>query len=181
MIKNLNIKSKIKDKKYSLQFLPKCIEPITRQTSVIFNGKKLKPAYAIDIVHNLVLRYYFKKENLFNLSSLILKEKYGYLYKHYMEFLVHKEVLIVHKDYAVGKNARVYKLSHNVLNEEILRYKNNDAVLLKKYKKAVCAIDTEDIKTNSILPEIKHKIVSDLFSFKLILLLKKRVSNRFSF
>jgi hypothetical protein len=164
MIKNLNIKSKIKDKKYSLQFLPKCLESTTQQTTVIFNGKKLKPAYIIDIVHNLVLRYYFKKENLFNLSSLILKEKYGYLYKHYMEFLVHKEVLIVHKDYAVGKNARVYKLSHDIINNEILRYKNNDIVLLKKYKKAVSAIDTEDIKTNSILPEIKHKIVSDLFT-----------------
>jgi hypothetical protein len=49
-----------------------------------------------------------------------------------MEFLVHKEVLIVHKDYAVGKNARVYKLSHDVINNEILRYKNNDIILLKK-------------------------------------------------
>jgi len=164
MIKNLNIKSKIKDKKYSLQFLPKCLEPITQQTCVIFNSKKLKPAYIIDIVHNLILRYYFKKENRFNLSSLILKEKYGYLYKHYMEFLLHKEVLIVHKDYAVGKNARVYKLSHNVISEEILRYKNDDASLLKKYKKAVSYIDTEDIITNSILPEIKLKLVSDLFT-----------------
>lgn len=164
MIKNLNIKSKIKDKKYSLQFLPKCLEPITQQTTVVFNGKKLKPAYIIDIVHNLLLKYYFKKENLFNLSSLILKEKYGYLYKNYMEFLVHKEVLIVHKDYAVGKNARVYKLSYSVINNEILRYKNNDIVLLRKYKKAVSSIDTEDIKTNSILPEIKQKIVSDLFT-----------------
>ena len=81
-----------------------------------------------------------------------------------MNFLVHKELLILHKEYATGKNARIYKLSQNIIEDEVLRYKNDDKELLKKYKKAVSSIDTDDIITNSILPEIKQKIVSDLFT-----------------
>lgn len=164
MIKNFNIKSKIKNKKYSLQFLPKCLESLSKQESFMFEGKKLKTTYVVDILHNLLLKYYFKKENLFNLSSLILKEKYGYLYKHYMDFLVHKELLILHKNHEKGKNARIYKLSEMLITNEILRFRNTDKVLLNKYKKAVSSIEREDIKKNSILPEIKQKIVSDLFS-----------------
>jgi hypothetical protein len=67
----------------------------------------------------------------------------------------------------VGKNARVYKLNDNIINETINRYINKDASLLKKYKNAVSFIDEKDIITNSILPEIKKKIVSDLFSVKI--------------
>lgn len=164
MIEKLNIKDKLKDKKYSLQFLPKSIEVLTKDHYVFHNGKKIKTAYIVDIVHNLLLRYYFKKENLFNLSSIILKDKYGYLYNYYMEYLVFHKVIYITKEYMQGKNARVYKLHQNIIDEEISRYKNCDAILLKKYKKAVSAVDDVDIISNSILPEIKQKIVSDLFT-----------------
>lgn len=163
MIDNLNITNKIKDKKYSLQFLPKAIESLVKEPFFYHNGKKLKSTYAVDIIHNLILRYYFKKENSFNLSSIILKEKYGYQYNYYMDYLVFNKIIFVSKEYLQGSNARIYRLSPNIIEEKILRFKNDDKTLLKKYKKAVSAIDNTDIIKNSILPEIKQKIVSDLF------------------
>ena len=167
MIDILNIKDKVKDKKYSLQFLPKTIQDITNDTHFFHNGKKLKSSYVIDIVHNLILRYYFKKENSFNLSSIILKEKYGYQYNYYMDFLVKSRVIFISKEYLQGNNARIYRLYPNIIEEQILRFKNEDKTLLKKYKKAVSAIDNTDIVKNSILPEIKQKIVSDLFNVEI--------------
>lgn len=159
-----SIKSKLQTKKYSLQFLPKSIQNIANEKFIFYNGKKLKPDYIIDIIHNLLLRYYFRKENLFHLSSKILKEKYGYLYNYHMEYLVHNEILQIVKEYKQGKNTRIYKLNNLILEDDILRYKNQNTTLLRKYKNAVSAIDNNDIKANSIKPEIKQKVVSDLFT-----------------
>ena len=159
-----SIKSKLETKKYSLQFLPESIKDITTEKSVFYNGKKLKPSFIIDIIHNLLLRYYFRKENAFPLSSTILKEKYGYLYNYYMDYLVSKNILHIIKEYKIGKNTRTYRFDDSILEETILRYKNDNQSLLKKYKKAVSAIDNNDILKNSIYPEIKQKLVSDLFT-----------------
>jgi len=164
MLQNLKISNRLKNKQYSLQFLPKCLEEISKEDKFFFKGKNLHTAYIIDIVHNLLLRYYFKKENLFNLSSVILKEKYGYLYNYYMEYLIHINIIYIHKEYKKGSNARVYKLRQHVIDEQISRYKNKNNTLLKKYKNAVSAIDKNDLLNNKILPEIKKKIVSDLFT-----------------
>ena len=164
MLQKLKISNKLKSKQYSLQFLPKSLEDVSKEDKFFFKGKKLQTAYIIDIVHNLLLRYYFKKENLFNLSSVILKEKYGYLYNYYMEYLVHINVIYVSKEYKQGSNARVYKLRQHIIDEQISRYKNKNINLLKKYKNAVSAVDTTDILNNKILPEIKKKVVLDLFT-----------------
>ena len=167
MITKNTISNKLKTKKHSLQFLPKAVEELTKEKYIFYNGKKLKTAYIVDIIHNLLLRYYFKKENIFNLSSLILKEKYGHIYNYYMEYLVFTKVIYVVKKHMIGKNARVYKISQNIIDDQIFRFKNEDTILLKKYKKAVSQIDNSDILTNSILPEIKQKIVADLFNINI--------------
>jgi len=81
-----------------------------------------------------------------------------------MDYLVKNDILYISKEYMQGKNARVYKLHNHIIEEQILRYKNSDPSLLKKYKSAVSAIDNSDIVKNSIFPEIKQKIVADLFT-----------------
>ncbi len=68
-----SVRKNLSDKKYCLQFLPEILEQISTITSIDFLNKKLKTSYLLDIIHNLILKYYFKKENLFNLSSVILK------------------------------------------------------------------------------------------------------------
>jgi hypothetical protein len=156
-------RDKIKLKKYSLQFLPASLEDLSKISKFNYNGRSLKSAYTIDIVHNLLLRYYFRKENTFSLSSLILKEKYGDFYNYYMDYLVSRGTISLIKKHQKGKNSRIYKLNEDIINGEIKRYQNTDKVLLKKYRHAVSLVDDESYG-KGILPDVKKKIVDDLFS-----------------
>jgi hypothetical protein len=56
------ITKKLNKKKQSLQFLPKCLESISDKKTIDFNNQKIKTSYLIDITHNLILKYYFKKK-----------------------------------------------------------------------------------------------------------------------
>jgi hypothetical protein len=161
--KKFQIRNKLQNKNHLLQFLPLSLFEISKVRFITFKKQNLKTAYLIDIVHNLLLKYYFKKENRFNLSSIILKEKYGYLYNYYIEWLLQNETIVMVQNYKTGKRARVYKLNESIINGKISRYRNTDKILLKKWKNAVLSIETEDTTTNQILPEIKQKLVDDLF------------------
>ena len=157
----------LEKKKYSIQFLPTQLIQESKVKHQIYKNKKIKSSYLIDIVHNLILKYYFKKDNSFNLSSIVLKEKYGHIYNYYIEYLVEKKILVLVKNHMKGKNARIYKLSDDVINGTITRYKNEDRTLLKKYKNAVSLITKEDIESSKILPEVKRKLVEDLFHIEI--------------
>ena len=157
----------LEKKKYSIQFLPTQLIQESKTKHHVYKNQKIKSAYLVDIVHNLILKYYFKKDNSFNLSSIVLKEKYGHIYNYYIEYLVEKKILVLVKNHMKGKNARIYKLSDDVINGTITRYKNEDRTLLKKYKNAVSLITKEDIESSKILPEVKRKLVEDLFHIEI--------------
>lgn len=161
------IRENLKNKTNSLQFLPDCLNSISKQKTLEFKGKKIKTTYLIDITHNLLLKYYFKKENKFNLSSIVLKDKYGHQYNYYIEYLILYGIIKMVKNYKSGKNARIYKLNDSVIEGKITRYKNYDKVLLKKYKNIASEIDNKDIVKNTILPSIKQKLVDDLFHIQI--------------
>jgi len=161
--KHSAIRKKLEQKKHSLQFLPSQMEDFSRSKSFEYKGQKLKAAYAIDIVHNLILKYYFKKDNSFSLMSTILKEKYGHLYNYYIDWLVESGVIYMAKNYKAGRNARIYKIADSVLKGQIKRYVNKDAILLKKYKNKVSQVEDGGLKDGLILPEIKAMLVDDLF------------------
>ena len=50
------------NKEYSLQFLPEKLLTISEVKNLTFNGEKLKSSYIIDIVHNLLLKYYLQDQ-----------------------------------------------------------------------------------------------------------------------
>ena len=158
-----SIRTKLESKKFSLQFLPESLEDFSKIKNFNFKNKKLKSSYIIDIIHNLILKYYFKKENKFNIMSTILKEKYGHLYNYYIDYLVAINVIEMVSNYRSGRNARVYKLNDRILKDKINRYKNFDNILLKKYKNAVSQIEENGIKNKLIDDDIKTKLVNDLF------------------
>jgi len=165
--KNFNIGKKLEKKTFSLQFLPEILNDESKIKNIEVDSKRLKTSYLIDIVHNLLLKYYFKKENHFNLSSVILKEKYGHLYNYYINYLQEKGVIKLIKKHLKGRNARIYKLDESVLSSKIGRYKNSDFILLKKYKNAVSSIETSDRENSSIDPDVKKKLVDDLFHIEI--------------
>jgi hypothetical protein len=164
-----SVSKRLDDKLFSLQFLPECLYGISTIKTLEFNGVKLKTNYLIDIVHNLILKYYFKKENRFALNATILKDKYGYLYNYYINYLVSNRILILKTNYQNGVTSRIYALDENIFTDKIKRYKNLDKVLLKKYKnKFVDMIHINNTsKVSLIEPTIKEKLVSDLFSVKI--------------
>ena len=144
------------------------LEDISNQKVIIYKNKKIKSAYLIDIIHNLILKYYFKKDNSFNISSIILKEKYGSYYNYYIEYLLEIGAIQLTRNYQKGKNARIYKLSDKILKGDISRYKNSDKFLLKKYVNAISIVDDNPSKLKSgIHPEVKKKLVDDLFSVQI--------------
>ena len=164
-----NVAKRIDEKLFSLQFLPECLYGISSIKSLEFNGVKLKTNYLIDIVHTLILKYYFKKENRFALNATVLKDKYGYLYNYYINYLVSNGVLVLKTNYQNGVTSRIYALDENIFVDKIKRYKNFDRVLLKKYKhKFIDMIHIDDTSKLSLIePLIKEKLVSDLFSVKI--------------
>lgn len=164
-----SVAKRLDDKLFSLQFLPECLYGISTVKTLEFNGVKLKTNYLIDIVHNLILKYYFKKENRFALNATILKDKYGYLYNYYINYLVSNGILILKTNYQNGVTSRIYGLDERIFTNKIKRYKNLDKVLLKKFKnKFVDMIHINDTsKVSLIEPLIKEKLVSDLFSVKI--------------
>ena len=164
-----NVTKRIDEKLSSLQFLPDCLYGISTIKSLEFNGVKLKTNYLIDIVHTLILKYYFKKENRFALNATVLKDKYGYLYNYYINYLVSNGVLVLKTNYQNGVTSRIYALDENIFVDKIKRYKNFDRVLLKKYKhKFIDMIHIDDTSKSSLIdPFIKEKLVSDLFSVKI--------------
>ena len=70
---------------------------------------------------NLPLFCPTQKENLFSLSSVILKEKYGYLYNYYLNYLQEEKIIKLERNYLKGSNARVYSLMDSVLSNKINR------------------------------------------------------------
>lgn len=152
-------------RKKSLQFLPECLIELSTQKNFFYKEEKLKSAYIIDIIHNLLLKYYFKKENSFTLSSVILKDKYGYLYNYYIDFLKEKDIIKMQKNYLKGSNSRIYSINESIINGKILRYSNDDKVLIKKY---ITKHLQFELDRNSIIDRtIKKKLISDLYSVQI--------------
>lgn len=158
----LMLRKTLKKKKFSLQFLPQNLQSISKCKKIRFEDKNLKVAYLIDIVHNLILKYYFKRENSFTLNATILKEKYGHLYNYYIKWLIENKIIYLKKNYLKGSNSRIYSLHSNIIKGKILRFRNNDNILIKKYVNRYYEYEMD--KNNLIPREIKEKLILDLYS-----------------
>lgn len=161
------VANKIKNKKHFLQFLPEVLLNIKDETHIFYKSKKLKVDYLIDIVNSLILKYYFNKKNRYPLYSVILKQRYGYLYNYYINYLIEKDILILKLNYKKNVTSRVYSLNESIFKSKMYRYKNEDKTLIKKYKKRMLGDDSSSSSTvsnnNHIKSHIKNKLISDLF------------------
>lgn len=160
---SVSIRSRLDNKKNILQFLPNLLTEMSKSPTFSYKGKKLKTPYLLDIVHNLILKYYFKKENRFSLSATILKEKYGHQYNFYIEFLIENKMIEMVLNYKKGTRSRVYSLNLGILNSKITRYKNQDKFLIKKYKNRISQVEESLTEDSSIDSDVKIKLIKDLF------------------
>ena len=160
------VSKRVEDKTFILQFLPECLYHIENIKTINYKETKLKTDYLIDIIHSLVLKYYFKKENRFAINATVLKDKYGYLYNYYINYLIDNNIIALMTQYQTGVTSRIYSLDDDIFKSKIKRYKNYDKVLLRKYKGKFVEMSgsTIDEKESLIDFEVKEKLVSDLFS-----------------
>lgn len=161
-----NIIDKLNKKEYLLQYLPDVLGYLENTKNIVYKDQKLKSTYLIDIIHNLVLKYSFKKDNKFTLNATILKDKYGYLYNYYINYLIENDFIILISNYKKGVSSRRYSLNKDIIKSKIRkRYRNKDKVLIKKYKKKVMeSIDFSDTIDYAIPKDIREKLISDLFN-----------------
>lgn len=150
-------------KDYIYQFVPKDFEYLTHQKKVEFENKNLKTSYLINIIHELLVKYYFTNNNelKFNLSSKILRKKYGEFYNYYMKYLIEKKFINLISKYYVGKKTNTYKI--NIQNiYDTIRYKNYDKILMKKLNRDMYEISITELNNSPIPLEIRKVLVDHL-------------------
>lgn len=157
---------KVTKKSHILQFLPKILDDLSKSPNFEYRGKKMKSSYLIDILHNLILKYYFKKENKFPLYSMILREKYGQYYNYYINFLLEKKIIHLEKKHIKGKSSKIYSLNREILKSEIGRFINSDRIIIKKHNSKLESSVSEKSKS-PILIDVRNKIIRDLYDFKI--------------
>ena len=150
---------------YLLQFISKDFQYLTQQTKVSHKGINLKCSYLINIIHELLLKFYFSNDIKFNLSSSIIRKKYGQYYNYYVDYLCENGFMSLVSKYYVGKKTNTYKLETKYLYD-IIRWKNYDNFLLKKHKNRYESTITE-MSESSILLDIKSKLINCLDKIKI--------------
>ena len=152
---------------YLLQFVPKDFQYLTQQSKFEYNGIVLKSSYLINIIHELLIKFYFSNnmDVKFNLSSLILKKKYGVFYNYYMDYLCDNGFISLISKYYVGKKTNSYKIESKYIYD-IIRWKNYDKILLKKNTHR---FETSITETNKsiIKPDIREKLIKSLTNIKI--------------
>lgn len=147
---------------YILQFISSDFKYLTSQKKFEFKGKNLKSSYLINIIHELLLKYYFSNnvDIKFNLSSIILKKKYGEFYNYYIEYLCDNGFMSLVSKYYVGKKTNSYKIISTCVYD-VIRWKNYDKFLIKKQINRNEASITEMDK-GLINPYVKKKLIDSI-------------------
>jgi hypothetical protein len=158
--------------KYLYQFIPQKFEYLIKTKVIEYKGVNLKTAYLINIIHELMLKFYFSNRNYidlapnedikFNLWSSILRKKYGMHYNKYMEYLTDIGFISMTSDYYVGKKAKTYRINPFEINT-IKKVKTNDAILAKKSTKEYLMQSITSYCNSPINPKIRKKLVDDLY------------------
>lgn len=156
-------------KKEILQFVPKAMEYLTKEKKMEYNGKILKTAFLIDLTHKLICKTLFKNKNKktlseFPLSSKILRTVYGQHYNFYVNWLQDNNLLIKTRNHCELKYSSQYKLNSDIFNHPLIRYKNSDYTVLRKWVKSYMNINVStNNKTKSSIPvNVKTSLIEDL-------------------
>jgi len=144
------------------QFISKDFQYLTQQNKIQYKGINLKCTYLINIIHELLVKYYFSNnlEIKFNLSSTILRKKYGEYYNYYINYLCENGFMSLVSKYYVGKKTNSYKLDTKYVYD-VVRWKSYDKFILKKCKNRYETSITE-MTQNLICIDVKKRLVESL-------------------
>lgn len=156
----------IEDKNFLYQFIPKEFEYLNIKPKIEHKDILLKSCYIISLMHELIVKYYFTNELVFNLHSLILRKKYTQNYNHYLDYLIDNKFLFKISKHYAGKKACTFKIN-DIFLRDIIRVQVFDTVLLKKYKKDNIDESITEYVKSPIPVDIRKKLVRDLYSVEL--------------
>ncbi len=157
-----------KDKKEIIQFVTKNVLTLISNREIINHcDKRLKTSFILDIIHTLLLKYFINHDNEFNLSSTILRKKYGNDYSFYIKYLLDTKIIILSSEYYVGSKTRTYALSEDTLKSDVTKISNTDKKLISDWKKTFLEKTFFNSKSNFIDDNIKQKLINDLFSISI--------------
>jgi len=130
------------------QFIPEQFKSDSFRT-INFNNSNyiLKIDFLSDLFHSFYIKYLRLKEVenqsiiTLNLSSVILRNKYGNNYIYYIQFLVDNEIIILKRNYTSGVRCKEYQFRLSFLRENIIvPYQNQNWKLINYYN---CITDEE--------------------------------------
>ena len=156
------------NKDYLEQFIPESFDYLTKTKKIEYNGQNLKTDYIINIINELLLKFYFHKDDTiekeirFNLWSKLLRDKYGHLYNYYIQYLLDKEFIFMVSDYCGGVKARTYRLNSKY-TKYIRRIRIFDKVLLKKHSKSYLKKSYLNYNNSPIPMDVREKLADDLY------------------
>jgi hypothetical protein len=144
-------------------FVPKRIHQLTQIKKVTHNNMLLKTSIIFDMTNMMATKYYFNEDSEFNLSAKILQETYGCHYKHYIEYLKQSGIISLKSKHFKGKKCTTYKLNLNIFKEGMIRFKNSDSFVIKKWHKRRMLHNSKNAsKTLNIPWQVKQKMIQDL-------------------
>lgn len=158
--------TKIENKKYLYQFLPKKLEFLIKTDKIVYKDNNLKTKYLADIIHYMYCRYFFADKKQVNLSSIILRQKYGTNYNYYIEYLIDNNILINDKNYYKGRFSKLFSLNSEYYDNDIkiLRWRNDDKIILKKWKKSQLEFEVDSLNDTKIINSwVKKELINDLY------------------
>jgi len=147
------------------QFIPKRFSYLTKSKKLIYKDINLKTDYIINILHELLVKYFFSEDLdslKINLWSIILKKKYGMYYNYYINYLLEKEFIFLVSDYYVNKKAKTYRINSSDVSD-IIRVNIYDTVLLNKHSKSYLERSITEYNNSPIPIDIRKKLVDDLY------------------
>lgn len=159
----LDISKKIKTgSSYIHQFITTDFEYLTKQSKIEYQGINLKTDYLINLIHEIILKYFFNGEIIFDFWSLLLRKKYGKIYNKYIGYLIDKGFISLISNYYVGKKSKTYKIN-NIEEKTIIKCKVSDPILLKKHSKEFLYKNFISLTNSPIDIELRKKLIDDLY------------------
>ncbi len=147
------------------QFIPSRFEYLTKKKKIHYKEKNLKSDYIINIIHELLMKFFFSEELIslrVNLWSLILRKKYGMNYSYYIDYLIDNNFISLVSDYYVLKKSKTYKINQSDIND-IIRVRIYDRILINKHKKDFLERSITEYNNSPILVNIRKRLVDDLY------------------
>ena len=160
------------DKDFLYQFIPQKYTYLLKTDKIVYKNVNLKTSYLINIIHEMLLKYYFQKDEIlekelrFNIWSKLLREKYGAKYNYYIDYLVENGFMKMVSDYYRNQKSRTYMLCIKSL-QYITKCKVNDKVLLKKHSQEYLKKTFLNYNNSPIPIDIREKLINDLYKVKI--------------